>query len=179
MENIVKPSFEVSRENGIKFRKVLEYCRSERVALDNVMVGHALWRVNLCIPDLSNLNKIYELEKKKQEIDREIYTLKTMKEAIAKPLPEPKPFTCNWCNKIFEGPTARQEIQAHIAVCKVRPDREDVEIEEPPEKMFTCQICGIQLNRYDMKNHAFGTCKPPKPKEISKVSNGESKLVFG
>lgn len=168
-EDLPKASFEVGREDALKFRTVLEYFKSEQklTMVNKAAIGRAVWRVNQCIPDISRLNQIIQLEKDKHDIDREIHRLKTMKEELAKtPEIEEKNFTCNYCKKKFDGPTARSDIQAHISVCKERPDKEITTIEEPEVKLFTCQVCGIKLDRFDMKDHARRCKKVEKPKVV-------------
>ncbi len=58
-------------------------------------------------------------------------------------------YTCTFCNKEF---VSRTDVFEHILTSE-KPKR-DVILDEMGEKLFTCQVCGVKLIRYDMKNHA-------------------------
>ncbi len=171
---ISKISFEGSREDSIIFRNVLEYYKNESIISidDEWKVGHAFWRVNKNIPDLSQINKILSLKKKKKDMEREIHRLENTKVETIKKIEVEKElhFICQWCDKEFIGSTARFEIKEHILKCPKSPTKPEEPPEEDkiPEKLFTCNVCGIELNRNDMKDHAW-KCKKTKeaPKKES------------
>ena len=175
-EKLSKASFEINREAALAFRDVLEYYKTENTISigDEKNIGRALWRVNQRIPDLSRINKIIELEEKKKEMEKEIHRLRTLKEEVKLNIETEKElhFVCGWCEKEFIGDTARFEIKEHILKCPKMPNKpeEPPKEEKVPEKLYTCNICEIELNRYDMKDHAMkGGCIATKEVKIEKV----------
>ena len=170
-EKLPKASFKLKRDDAILLRKVIEYYKTEDIISvdDEVKIGHCLWRVNENIPDLSQINKLARVENEIKEKQKEAHILRNTPEEIPKIVVEKElHFICQWCDKEFVGETARIEIKAHILKCPKSPTalEEPLEEEKIPEKVFTCQLCGIQLKRKDMKDHAVkGGCTPKKSEE--------------
>jgi len=76
-------------------------------------------------------------------------------------------YTCAWCDQTF---TSKTSVFEHILTCKPK----NIGIVKETEKLFTCNICGIKLNRNDMKDHARECGILKKIKEIEeKIINTE------
>ncbi len=96
------------------------------------------------------MNRLSELEMERESLKAQIKVLQGSEEPMQ---PENtlsvqvQTYTCNWCNK--EEFDSRTSVFEHILECKPK----SIGIVKPTEKLFTCQICGVKLNRYDMKDH--------------------------
>lgn len=169
----------ISRKEALSLRLILEYYRAEAEipSMDEPKVGHAVYKVGKNIPDLANINTILTLEKEKQMIERKIHDLTTRKEVVAEEIKEKDVFVCHFCGKEFRGEDARQELMEHSRRCNKDPEERKPEptISDPtPERLFKCNLCGVELSRVEMKEHATkckGKEEVSKKEEVSEEEN--------
>ena len=96
------------------------------------------------------MDRLIELEMERESLKAQIKVLEGSEEPIQ---PENtlnvqvQTCTCNWCNEEFDK---RTSVFEHLLKCKPK----NIELVKPTEKLFTCQLCGVKLNRFDMKEHA-------------------------
>ena len=130
---------------------------------------------------IKNINeKLLELEGERAKLKTQIEILNNDPYQAIKiipiPIPEEKPksFHCNWCGELFEGDKARFNIKEHITNCPKDPNGNYKPPIKQDEKLFTCQLCGVKLTRYKMKEHAI-TCSG-RQKRIKELESRISSL---